>query len=98
MAQAERFRAYTTTRTTRRWTNMDPATGETSEVEAEVDASGEVFLGGDVPSSGVVAFDAGKAQIRRVAFYGGAGDDEVCLGSVLVGKPGKISVEASAAK
>lgn len=78
-----RYRAYETIQVLRK--------NERKEL-VPTDASGDVAFEGDLPKNGVAEFDAGKTKVRRVAFYAGAMEEEVCLGSVEVNSAGKIKV------
>lgn len=88
MASNRRYRAYETIQAER------PVPGKKGEY-AMTDASGDVAFEGEVPADGVVKLSAGKKQIRRVAFYEGPVEEEVCLGSVEVNATGSITADVA---
>lgn len=88
----DRFRAYAASEATRHRTartrkgrrvRVARAPWPVEEVAFEGEASGDGSL---------AAFDAGKTEIAKVVFYAGAAEAERVVGSVDVGKAGKISV------
>lgn len=52
----------------------------------------EVAFEGEADADGKATFNAGDTTITKVAFYAGPADGERVVGSLDVGKPGKISV------
>jgi hypothetical protein len=83
--KATHFRAYgPKTVESRRVIN-----GEKQNISHEVE---DVIADGKL-KDGVADFDAKDAKVNRVVFYSGNGDDAAVVGSVDVGKSGKISAE-----
>lgn len=88
----DRFRAYAASEATRHRTARTRK-GKRVRVARKPWPVEDVAFEGEASGDGsLAAFDAGKTEIARVVFYAGDPEHEAVVGSVEVGKAGKISV------
>ena len=93
----ERFRAYTLGEATKSAAvAAEDDEGRITKERKVVDSWPAEHVAFEGPSTGdgeTAEFDAGKTEISKIVFYRGDVDSERVVGSVEVGKAGKISVD-----
>lgn len=93
----ERFRAYTLGEaTTSKWVEHEDDEGRVTKTRDVIDAWPAEHVAFEGASSGdgeTAEFNAGNTEISKVVFYRGDVESERVVGSVEVGKAGKISVK-----